>query len=405
MTDAAHTTDGAGTAGGTDPAHPPVPPHPAGAAVPGGQTGTGHPPIPPHPADAAAPGHGAGFDRAGFDDAPPPAGPGHPTGPGHSTGPGHPTGPAEGHRGQAAPTGHVGPADTAAMPAVPPAGPGAATGPAGAQPAAPPPYTPDPASGPAPYGGGPHGDSPQPPYDGDDDRPRPKRKRRGRGLLITLVVLGGLFVGADRLAVNWVESKAADELKTREGLTITPEVSIKGFPFLTQALSKELDEVEINLDGLVTETGDRQVRVTELRAVLHQVRISGDLSSATADSASGRAHISYADLSAAAGPGIKVSHAGKTAEGKSQVKITGTFMGLSMSANGTVSVVDGNTIRLRVNAIPENIPGKWEQQIRSRTDFDRKVDGMPSGMRLDGVESTPDGVDIAVVGSQVDLTS
>ncbi|MBH5335600.1 DUF2993 domain-containing protein [Streptomyces pactum] len=225
-------------------------------------------------------------------------------------------------------------------------------------------------------------------------------------MLITLVVLIGLFVAADRLAVNWLENKAADEIKSREGLAIDPEVSIKGFPFLTQVLDKELEEIEINLDGLVTDAGQgRPVRVTELRAVLHQVKISGDLSGATAERASGRAHISYEDLSAAAGPGIKVSQAPKNAEGKSQVKITGNFMGLSMSANGTVSLVDGNTIRVRVNSIPPAIPGRLEQEVRSRTDFDRTVDGMPSGLRLEGVETTPEGLDISVGGSQVDLAN
>lgn len=122
--------------------------------------------------------------------------------------------------------------------------------------------------------------------------------------LIVVVILGGLFVAADRIAVYIAESKAADKIKSSQGLTTTPNVSIKGFPFLTQVAGKELDEVDVGVDGLTTATGDgRSVRVTELDAKLHNVRISGSFSSASADRATGSAHISYADLSQAAGPG------------------------------------------------------------------------------------------------------
>lgn len=58
-------------------------------------------------------------------------------------------------------------------------------------------------------------------------------KRSVRILLIVLVILGGLFVGADRLAVGFAEDEAAEKLRTSEGLSETPDVSIKGFPFLT----------------------------------------------------------------------------------------------------------------------------------------------------------------------------
>ncbi|KUJ65388.1 hypothetical protein ACZ90_49225 [Streptomyces albus subsp. albus] len=221
---------------------------------------------------------------------------------------------------------------------------------------------------------------------------------------ITLVVLGGLFVAADRLAVNYAESEAADKIKSAEGLSIDPKVSIKGFPFLTQALNKKLDEVEVNLDGLTTE-GDKgqSVRLTELRAVLHQVRISGDFSSATADHATGRAHISYADLSAAAGSGVTVDYAGKSAEGNSRVKITGSFMGFSMTANGTVTVVNGNTIRMHLDRLPEGVPQRYESVVRARTDQEWRLTDLPEGMTLKNVESTPEGVDISVAGDSVHL--
>src|SRR5690349_13218283 len=103
----------------------------------------------------------------------------------------------------------------------------------------------------------------------------PNEMRALRITLIVFVVLGILFVAADRLAVYFAESEAADKIKTSQGLTNTPDVSIKGFPFLTQVAGKELDEVEIGMDGLTTDAGGgRSVRVTKLNATLHNVRIS-----------------------------------------------------------------------------------------------------------------------------------
>ncbi|MEU5612691.1 DUF2993 domain-containing protein [Streptomyces sparsogenes] len=222
--------------------------------------------------------------------------------------------------------------------------------------------------------------------------------------LIVFVVLGILFVAADRLAVYLAESEAADKIKSSQGLTSTPDVSIKGFPFLTQVAGKELDEVEIGMDGLTTDAGGgRSVRVTELTATLHDVRISSSFSSATADSATGSAHISYADLSTAAGQGITVGYAGEDQSGRGRVKITGQLLGFSVSTLSTVTIVNGDTIRLHAESVPGgNIPGA-EQKVRQRTDMERKIDGLPTGMRLDKVETTKDGIDVSVVGKNVEL--
>lgn len=51
-----------------------------------------------------------------------------------------------------------------------------------------------------------------------------------RIILIVTVILGGLFVIADRVAVGFAENKAADRIKSTEGLANTPDVSIEGFP-------------------------------------------------------------------------------------------------------------------------------------------------------------------------------
>lgn len=240
------------------------------------------------------------------------------------------------------------------------------------------------------------------------DVPR-SRRRGGRGLRITLiilVVLAALFVAADRLALHFAESEVADKIKSSQGLSSTPDVSVKGFPFVTQVVGKELDEVDISLDGLTTSTTDGQaVRVTELNAQLHQVRISGDFSSAVAERATGSAHISYADLSAAAGAGIKIGYAHPGTSGQPRVKITGSLLGLSLSMQSTISVVDGDTIQLHAEEIPAggDVPG-WESQVRQRTDIQRKINGLPMGLRLNKLETTSDGIDISVQGHDVELT-
>ncbi|ARZ68582.1 DUF2993 domain-containing protein [Streptomyces sp. HU2014] len=230
-----------------------------------------------------------------------------------------------------------------------------------------------------------------------------------RTTLIVLVVLGALFVAADRIAVYFAEDQAAEKIRSSQGLSGTPEVSIKGFPFLTQIAGSSLDEVEVKLDDAVTaSTGRESIRVSGFDATLHDVRIDSSFSSAVADRASGTAHISYADLTkAAADPGVTIGYGGTDAAGKSQVKVTGKVMVMGQtverSVNSTVSVRGGNTVRVRADEVPaEGIPG-LEEAVRQKIDIDRQLNGLPKGITLDKVVTTPDGIDITLAGSKVNL--
>src|SRR3954470_16513979 len=103
-----------------------------------------------------------------------------------------------------------------------------------------------------------------------------------RILLIIVIVLGGIFVAADRIAVNIAESKTADKIKSSQRLGSTPDVDIKGFPFLSQGLGKELDEVDVSLSGVTATAGGHSVNVTEVTAELYAVKIDSSFSSAVA---------------------------------------------------------------------------------------------------------------------------
>ncbi|MEU5053413.1 DUF2993 domain-containing protein [Streptomyces sp. NPDC021096] len=229
-----------------------------------------------------------------------------------------------------------------------------------------------------------------------------------RTIVIVAVVLAGLFVAADRAAVYFAENQAAEKIRSSQGLSGTPDVSIKGFPFLTQVAASELEQVDVKLDGITAGTGDRSVKVSGFDAQLHNVRIDSSFSSAVAGRATGTAHLSYEELTKAAGdPGVSVAYGGKDGAGRSQVKVTGKVMvmgqPLERSVVSTVSVVDGNTVRVRADEVPaQGIPG-MERKVREKTDFDRQISGLPKGLKLDKVVTTPTGVDITLTGTDVNL--
>ncbi|WP_151483013.1 LmeA family phospholipid-binding protein [Streptomyces albicerus] len=246
-----------------------------------------------------------------------------------------------------------------------------------------------------------------------------------RILLIVTVILGGLFVIADRVAVGFAEDEAADRLKANEGLASTPDVSIKGFPFLTQVVGGELDEVEVGIKnyeadtsgtgGASTGTAPDKIRIDNLTAQMRGVAFSGDYSSAKAASATGTATISYTELLKAAKAEPVDVASGVTAQvvglsdggnGKIKVEVEATVLGTKLprpvSVLSSVSV-KGDTVEVQADSLPNLGVQLAEDRVRLITDFQQKIDGLPGGIKLDKVEAAENGVDIGVKGSDVNL--
>ncbi|MEG8279187.1 LmeA family phospholipid-binding protein [Streptomyces sp. AHA2] len=240
-----------------------------------------------------------------------------------------------------------------------------------------------------------------------------------RILLIFVVVLGGLFVIADRVAVNFAEDEVADRLKSTENLSSAPDVSIKGFPFLTQVVGGSLDDVEVGIEDYQAATGDggRTIRIDDLQADMKGVEFSGDYSSATATTATGTATIAYDELLKTAkveptqiAPGVTANVVGLSDGGNGKIKVAveatvlGTRLPEPVAVLSTVTVVDGDTVRVKADGLPKfagvNLA---ENRVRTITDFQQKIDGLPGGIKLDRVQAAPDGVEISVKGSDVRL--
>ncbi|MFC9603613.1 DUF2993 domain-containing protein [Streptomyces niveus] len=243
-----------------------------------------------------------------------------------------------------------------------------------------------------------------------------------RILLIFVVILGGLFVAADRAAVYFAETEAASKIKSSQGLGSEPDVSIKGFPFLTQVANSKLDEIEISIGGITATTEGREVEVTEVKAELRDVTVNSTFSSAVAGSAEGSALISYEDLTKSAPKGATVGYAGPERAAKGQVKVSGPLGDLvegagidvpdafkallrdDFTAYSTVSL-KGDKVRLRAEDLPTlPVPGV-EDKLKDVVDYDLTIDGLPSTIKLDKVTATEDGLRFSGTGQDVDLTS
>ncbi|GAU64716.1 hypothetical protein SSP35_01_00520 [Streptomyces sp. NBRC 110611] len=228
-----------------------------------------------------------------------------------------------------------------------------------------------------------------------------------RVLLVIIVIFGGLFVAADRLLVSLAEDKAAEKLRASRGLDRTPEVSIKGFPFLTQVAGRSLDEVDAKLGSVEARAEGHTLRIDQMSATFHDVELTSDYGSIKgAASATATARISYADLTKASGRNVKIAYAGEK-DGRSQVKISPNVPLLdSLEVTGSVTVVDGNTVRLRADELPvvcRALPG-CQAKVRAETDHDWKLDQLPGNLKLDKVTTQADGISISASGKDVKLT-
>ncbi|MFJ3825710.1 LmeA family phospholipid-binding protein [Streptomyces nodosus] len=239
-----------------------------------------------------------------------------------------------------------------------------------------------------------------------------------RILLIVAVILGGLFVLVDRVAVHFAESEAAGRLKTSENLAQTPDVSIKGFPFLTQVAGGELDDIEVGIKDYEAPTGkgDEKIRIDDLNADMKGVKFSGNYRSATASTATGTALITYAELLKTANsettqvaPGITARVIGLSDGGHGKIKVAVEVETAGVKVPTPIHVlssvtVQGDSVKVNADTLPTFGPAELaEGRIRSITDFQQKLDRLPGGIRLDKVEAAKDGVEITVKGSDVRL--
>jgi hypothetical protein len=225
-----------------------------------------------------------------------------------------------------------------------------------------------------------------------------------KGLVIVLILVIGLVIAADRIGLWVAQDQIAKNVASQYDLDHKPEVKIKGFPFLNQALNGQYGEIDVNV-GDVTQLG---VHLTGTVVTLKGVKaplsdaVHGDSSKMVADTATSTATVSYADVDKEAPRGLKISAKGKALQVRGPVSV----LGLSRTVTATVTVrPSGRSVRVlpqTVDAGGTTIPVALVQQVFS---FTMPVKGLPLNTRISDVQIGQDGLRVTTTGEHVSLDS
>ncbi len=219
-----------------------------------------------------------------------------------------------------------------------------------------------------------------------------------KALLVVALLLLGLLVVGDRVAVGFAEDKVATEIAAKGGLQGTPEVDITGFPFLTQAIGGRYDDVRISLTA--AELG--QPEGTRADIALHGVRVplsavlSGSVSEVPVDRIDGTATLSYALLSAQLEGDTTVTREGSRLRIARTVELLGQTVPLT--AAGTVTL-DGNDLVVDVQQVAGagvEVPDWLLSRATGLLDLRYTVPALPFGLKLTSVTPADDGVDLGL---------
>jgi hypothetical protein len=210
-------------------------------------------------------------------------------------------------------------------------------------------------------------------------------------IVVAVVALLAVLLVADRAAMLYAENRIATQIMNR-GFATKPQVSIAGFPFLTQVAVRRLNKVAVGAAG--RKLGP--VEVERLDVTAYGVRLKASYRASTASRLSGTALIGFASLAGVAGlPGLMVS-----ADGPDRVKVTADLGLVSGTATARVTRADHGGIRIAVIAAG-GIP---VAALGPLGDITLPLPALPLGMTIQDVSVTGQGVLLDLAAQDVSFT-
>jgi hypothetical protein len=222
-----------------------------------------------------------------------------------------------------------------------------------------------------------------------------------RKLLIGVIILAVLLVAADRISAAAAENQISDRLTSAYGLAGKPGVTITGFPFLTQVVTGDYQQIDVSANqvsagGAVLR--DLNVRLTGVHAAVSQVLGNGS-SMVTADRAAGSAMVGFGAVDHRLPGGFRARPDGKNLSVSGRLTIGGAHIPVSATAalgvsGAGISVTPVHVSVPGVAALPSSA---YSSQLRVVV----PLSALPLHLRLTSVHVTPGGLRIGAAARHV----
>jgi hypothetical protein len=239
---------------------------------------------------------------------------------------------------------------------------------------------------------------------GDATPVRTRRRHPLRKTIIVLIVLLGLLVVADFTARAFAQNKMASEIQ-QQGFPKKPDVSINGFPFLTQVISRDFKNIHVS-SGNITEG---PLLIQSINATMTGVHVNSSFQSGTINHLNGTATVTFPALSDAMtsqagalgsliGSGLTLSDAGNN-EVKASLNLLGGLA--SGTAVWKVSVTGDNNIHIQL----VSSSGIGSAAASGISNITVPHVALPLGMTIQSIAVTPTGLVATVTGHNVSFGS
>jgi hypothetical protein len=222
---------------------------------------------------------------------------------------------------------------------------------------------------------------------------QPPKRRGGRKALIWILSILVLLVALDFGGKAFAESEAATQIQ-KQGFPKKPNVSIAGFPFLTQVITRNFNQITISSSNIP----EGPVKITSLDVVAEHVHLNSNFQSGTAGPLHGTVLISLGQIGGfistalgflggggGSGGGLKVVSVGSSeVKGSGHISVAGFH--ISGSAVWKVTSNGPNSIDLRlVSSSLSGLPGSINSHLNN---IKLPLSKLPAGLTLTGNVTT-----------------
>lgn len=222
-----------------------------------------------------------------------------------------------------------------------------------------------------------------------------------RKLVIFLVVLLALVIVGDWGLKQAAEREIAKRVAAKAKLAEPPEVTVEGYPFLTQMIAGRYDSIHL-VSGQISR-GEVKVKSIDVRlfgvdAPLEKLLANaGD--SITASSATATAVVPYGEVQRRVPEGLTVAPAGEFLQLSGEFSVAGVKVPVKSKLKLEVA-------RKGIIAVPKQVEvGRFPASVvRNRLGFTVPLRELPMKLRVTNVKVTPGGLQVEARGSQVELS-